>query len=131
MKYISIIALLLLPAFSFASHQTYLNKNYPEQFPKHAEYKVYKNLCNPISCFDVVSVFYVTETMKGMSRLAVFSQKGDYLGSYSGLMDLPIKAEANVLQFPASEAGDKVVFDKAVPPQTIWLDGELFNFQKK
>ena len=65
-----------------------------------------------------------------MSRLAVFSSTGNYLGFYSGLSDLPIGVEGNKIKFKKSEYGDTAIFEGNEPPKSIWIDGEVYKVEK-
>jgi len=127
-----VVLILLFPLYAFAK-STHLNdllmSNYQSEFPRDGEYKIFLNVCSPKSCFNIVSVYYVTSTMKGMRRLAVFNSNNTLLGFYSGLDESPVKAVENILYFPKSEYGDKVEFILAQPPKTIWLDGQVYNFE--
>lgn len=100
-------------------------------FPDKAKYVSYSDLCNANVCFDVVAVSYVTETKKGMRRVAVFSATGEYLGVYSGFQEMPEKVVGSSLLFPESEYGNIISFGEGKPPATVYIDGENFDFESK
>ncbi|QSX37969.1 hypothetical protein [Shewanella sedimentimangrovi] len=100
-------------------------------FPQEAKYVNFPNLCNENTCFNLVAVSYVTETNKGMRRLAVFSGSGDYLGVYSGFQEMPVKVVGTSLVFPVSEYGYFINFSGSQPPATAYIDGENFEFESK
>ena len=127
------VLILLFPLYVFAS-STNLNeiliKNYQGEFPRDGTYKNFLNVCNLKSCFNIVSVNYVTATMKGMRRLAIFDSQNVLLGYYSGLDESPIKAVKNKLYFPKSEYGETIEFISSEPPKSIWIDGQVYDFEK-
>ena len=100
-------------------------------YPKNGEYTLFKNICNPGACFNVVSVFYVSTSNKGMRRIAIFSNNEQYLGSYSGFSESPISTSSFMLRFPKNKYGDVVKFEGKTPPDKIWIDGETHKFEKK
>jgi hypothetical protein len=99
-------------------------------YPKNGKYKLFADLCNSMTCFDAVYVSYVTESHKGMRRLAVFSKSGKYLGSYSGFFTEAVSSKGAVIRFQKSEYGDQIVFEGSEPPKSVWIDGEFFPFEK-
>ncbi|MDH5433631.1 MAG: hypothetical protein OEY19_06765 [Gammaproteobacteria bacterium] len=108
-----------------------LSKKAPKgYYPKDADYQLFKYICNSKNCFNVISVESVTSSKKAIRRIAVFSGNNDYLGSYSGFNELPQSANGNVLEFPKSEFGYKIVFVSEQPPETVWIDGEVYGFEK-
>lgn len=99
-------------------------------YPRNGEYQLFEDLCNPKTCFYAVSVYYVSSSNKGVRRIAVFSEKGVYLGSYSGFSENPVSSEENIIKFPKSKYGDEIKFDGPIPPESVWIDGETFSFEK-
>lgn len=98
-------------------------------YPKNGKYKLFPDICNSVTCFDAVSVFYVTESNKGMRRLAVFTKSGKYLGSYSGFFTEPVSSNGAVVRFQQSDHGDRIVYEGSAPPKSVWIDGEVFSFE--
>jgi hypothetical protein len=99
-------------------------------YPKNGKYKLFQDICNSMTCFDAVSVSYVTESKKGMRRLAVFARSGKYLGSYSGFFIEPVSSDGTVVRFQKSDHGDRIVFEGSEPPKIVWIDGEIFSFER-
>ena len=66
---------------------------------------------------------------RATNRLLVYSQKGRYLGRYSGLSssEPPTILSESVIKFPVSaEYGNEVSFNVG-PPPTVLVDGELYT----
>ncbi|MDO6420854.1 hypothetical protein [Saccharophagus degradans] len=106
--------------------------NGPENyFPEEASYLSFPNVCSKNMCFHLVAMEYVSESNKGMKRLAVFSSDGKYIGVYSGFNELPLKSDGSSLVFPASEYGYLIDFSGGQPPSTVYIDGENFDFEKR
>ena len=133
MKKLLIIFGLFLPVNLEAAELTdWLKENNPRSyFPKDADYIEFPKVCNASACFELVAVSYVTASMKGMKRVAVFSSSGQYLGAYSGFQELPLKSSESRLIFPNSEFGNSIVFSGSVPPKEAYIDGEVFGFEPK
>ncbi|QSX32325.1 hypothetical protein JYB87_11125 [Shewanella avicenniae] len=133
MKFLTLILSILVSSAAYAgSASDWLKANNPRgYFPQEGEYRSFPNICNENTCFNLVAVSYVTETNKGMRRLAVFSESGEYLGVYSGFQEMPVKVVGSSLLFPASEYGYFINFSGGEPPATAYLDGENFEFESK
>lgn len=133
MKTITLILSFLISSTVHAGNDAdWLKEHNPSgYFPKNAEYISYPNLCNKSVCFNVVAVSYVTETNKGMRRVAVFSSAGEYLGVYSGFQEMPSKVFGSSLIFPESEDGYSIDFGGVQPPAKAYIDGENFEFESK
>jgi hypothetical protein len=99
-------------------------------YPKNGKYKLFRDICSSVTCFDAVSISYVTESKKGMRRLAVFARSGEYLGSYSGFFTEPVSSNGAVIYFQKSDHGDRIVFEGSEPPKSVWIDGEVFPFER-
>ncbi|RZQ54483.1 hypothetical protein C1E23_03425 [Pseudoalteromonas phenolica] len=103
-------------------------------FPKVGTYRIFKDVCNNHTCFDLVYVSYIVGT-KGMRRLAVVSKKKELIGVYSGFNEDPIEVHGNSLIFPVSEAGSefgfKIEFSGKLPPEQAYLDGEFFILESQ
>lgn len=133
MKYLTLtLSLLLSQAVIAGDLSEWLIENNPKgYFPATADYSSYSNVCNDNACFNLVAVYYVTPTEKGMRRLAVFSESDKYLGAYSGFNEMPIKHNGAQLIFPESELGNSINFSGKLPPAKVYIDGEYFEFEPK
>ncbi|QSX39403.1 hypothetical protein [Shewanella cyperi] len=133
MKFLTLILSILVSSSSYAgSASDWLKVNNPGgYFPQEGEYVSFPNLCNENTCFNLVAVSYVTETNKGMRRLAVFSGSGEYLGVYSGFQEMPVKVVGTSLVFPVSEYGYVINFSGSQPPATAYIDGENIELESK
>jgi hypothetical protein len=107
-----------------------ITKGQKDYFPASATYNKLPDICNKYKCFTIVTVEYVSESLKGMRRLAVFSSQAKYLGCYSGLDDLPVGVEGHKLKFKKSKYGDEVIFKGDNPPKTMWVDGAIYKYEK-
>lgn len=135
MKTIVLTLLLIFsnPVFSEDLSKWLMSNGNEGYFPEYGDYTVYKNVCSKSSCFHLVFVSYVSGSNKGGRRLAVFSEKNKYLGNYSGFNDNPIELKNSKLLFPYTDPqfGKSINIDKGFPHETIYLDGEFFDFEKE
>lgn len=133
MKVITLLLGLLISSISIANDQSdWLKSNNPNgYFPNDADYLTFQNVCNENTCFSLVVVSYVTATNKGMLRVAVFSNSGDFLGTYSGFQEIPVKISGSKLVFPKSDFGNAIDFIDSHPPVSAYIDGEHFEFEPK
>lgn len=110
-------------------NESWLKINNPNHYyPQNGEYKALPDICNAVTCFKCIWVYYVSSSLKGVRRLAVFSQNNKYLGSYSGIEPEPIGVKGDKILFQKSEYGDTITFIGAQPPPTIYVDGENIQF---
>jgi hypothetical protein len=110
-------------------NESWLKTNNPDNYyPQNGEYKALPDVCNAVTCFKCIWVYYVSSSLKGVLRLAVFSQDNKYLGSYSGIEPEPIGVKGDKILFPKSEYGDTITFIGTQPPPTIYVDGENIQF---
>ena len=133
MKLLIFISSFLISSVVYSANEVdWLKGHNPnEYFPRNAEYIKYPELCNERTCFNIVAVSYVTTTNKGMRRVAVFSNAGEYLGVYSGFQEMPLKVIGSELIFHESEFGNTINFSGKQPPITAHIDGENFAFESK
>lgn len=136
MKYFYSAVFLLFSSQSFSQN---LNEWIMEHgpggyFPEDGEYRVFTDVCNKHTCFDLVYVSYIVGT-KGMRRLAVVSKKRELIGVYSGFNEDPIELRGTSLVFPISEYGSefgfKIDFSGKLPPEEAYLDGEFFTLESQ
>lgn len=110
-------------------NESWLKVSSPEHYyPENGEYKALPDVCNAVTCFKCIWVYYVSSSLKGVRRLAVFSQNNQYLGSYSGIDPEPIRVKGDKILFQKSEYGDTITFTGTQPPPTIYVDGESIQF---
>jgi len=130
MKYAILYAVCLFSSMAYSTdNEFWLKTNNPEYYyPKNGEYKALPDICNTVTCFKCIWVYYVSPSLKGVRRLAVFSQNNKYLGSYSGIEPEPIGVKGDKILFQKSEYGDTITFIGAQPPPTIYVDGENIQF---
>jgi hypothetical protein len=100
----------------------------PEQYPDHAEYRLFPKLCNERICFKVLAVRFVSHAGP-VIRLAVFSEAEHYIGSYQGLKRMPTKAAGPILHFAATTRESTIRFDRNSPPAEIRIDGATHTFE--
>ena len=100
----------------------------PEQYPDHAEYRIFPKLCNERICFKVLAVRFVSYAGP-VIRLAVFSEAGHYIGSYQGLKLMPARAAGPILHFPATTRANTIRFDRSSPPAEIRIDDRAHVFE--
>lgn len=81
-------------------------------------------------CLRLFVYVYTTETYGGpmgarrMTKRLLILTPYHYLGMYA-IDELPIRIADNKVEFPGREAvGNVIVFESAIPPKTIFLDGE-------
>jgi len=101
----------------------------PEQYPDHAEYRLFPKLCNERICFRVLAARFVTHEGP-VVRLAVFSEGEHYIGSYQGLKLMPTKAVGSTLHFATTTQVNTVRFDRTSPPVEIRIDGANHAFER-
>lgn len=101
----------------------------PEQYPDHAEYRLFPKICNERSCFRVLAVQFVSVEGR-VVRLAVFSENEHYIGSYAGLKLMPTKVDGSILHFPATAQPNQIRFDRTSPPPEIQIGTDTHPFQR-
>lgn len=101
----------------------------PEQYPDHAEYRIFRKLCNERICFRVLAVRFVSHAGP-VIRLAVFSEAEHYIGSYQGLKLMPTEAAGPILHFPATTRANAIRFDRSSPPAEIRIDDRTHVFER-
>ena len=101
----------------------------PEQYPDHAEYRLFPNICNERICFKVLAAQFVAHSGP-VIRLAVFSEAGHYIGSYQGLKVMPTKVVGSTLHFVTTTQATTVRFDRTSPPAEIRIDGATHVFER-
>lgn len=101
----------------------------PEQYPDHAEYRLFPKLCNDRICFQVLAAQFVSYAGP-VIRLAVFSEAGHYIGSYQGLKVMPTKVVGSALHFTAATQTVTVRFDRTSPPAEIRINGATHVFER-
>lgn len=101
----------------------------PEQYPDHAEYRLFPDICNDRICFTVLAARFVSHTGP-VIRLAVFSEAGHYLGSYQGLKVMPTKVVGPTLHFTTTTQATTVRFHRTSPPAEIRIDGTTHVFER-
>lgn len=131
MKYTMFCIIWLFSGMAYsANNESWLKINNPDHYyPKNGEYKALPDACNAVTCFKCIWVYYVSSSLKGVRRLAVFSQDNKYLGSYSGIEPEPIGVKGDKILFQKSEYGDTIIFIGAQPPPIIYVDGESIKFE--
>jgi hypothetical protein len=68
--------------------------------------------------------FQAGSNLHEVKRLLVF-RNHEYIGMYA-IDDVPKGLNGNILEFPGStEEGNSIVFSSEVPPEKIYLDGEI------
>ena len=109
----------------------WLKSNNPHNyFPSNAEYQILKPACNKKTCFKLISVYYVTDSLHGINRLAIFNNEGIYLGVFSGFPEAPINTDGAILLFPKSKYGSSISFQGKSPPSNAYIDGHNYEFEK-
>lgn len=103
--------------------------NHADLFPRVADYNVLESVCGDEITTTVLVFDSVTDSMKGVRRIVVFSRTGEYLGYYGGFNEAPVSFEGCDLIFPNAEGGDRVSFSNGMPPREVRVDGEIFEFQ--
>lgn len=133
MQYITLILGLVLSCSAAASDLSVWlkDKNLNGYFPADADYHEFRNACNEAKCFHLVAVQYVSLSNKGIRRLAVFSDNGEYLGVYSGFDEMPLRLEGSRLIFLETENGSAINFNGETPPQTVYIDGAHYEFEPR
>lgn len=101
----------------------------PEQYPDHAEYRIFPKLCNERICFKVLAVRFVSQTGP-VIRLAVFSEAEHYIGSYQGLKLMPTRTAGPILNFPTTTRANAIRFDRSSPPAEIRIDDKTHTFER-
>ncbi len=83
------------------------------------------------SCLTLFVYLRVTKSRGGpmgarhMAKRLLVLSKSKYLGMYV-IDELPTNVTGNVVEFPGEKAeGNSIVFDTDIPPEKIFLDGEV------